>query len=419
MAARFRILYLGTRMPSCARVSGTRPPVFAMNLYVLTFLFCALVTAGCGTVSSPTKVAAEESPAMPSPTPIADENVISIAAVGDIMLASPFPDDSRMPPKDGDGMLDAVTPILSAADIAFGNMEAPIIDSGISPKCKPKEPAKPSPVPTPTPNPSATPKPVTCYAFRMPTRYTKYLKAAGFDVMSVANNHALDFGKAGILSTRKSLDANGIKHAGGDRTKFSTAYLDVKGKKVAFIGFAHNTVSPNVNDLVTAKRLVQAADKLADIVVVSFHGGAEGSAYDRVPQKTEIFHGEKRGNLPLFARTVIDAGADLVLGHGPHVLRGMEIYKDRLIAYSLGNFATYGWFSLRGDTALSVILEAHLAPDGKFIGGKIHAAKQQGRGIPVLDPTGESIKKLQTLSTADFPATAPSIADDGSIKSRD
>ena len=381
-----------------------------MKFFALISLFCAVVSLGCGSMTSPLSVKAEES-VKPSPTPIADENVISIAAVGDIMLASPFPDDTRMPPKDGAGMLDAVTPILSAADIAFGNMEGPIVDSGTSAKCKPKEPV----TPTPTPLPSATPKPVICYAFRMPTRYTKYLKEAGFDVMSVANNHALDFGMAGITSTRKALDSNGIKHAGGDRAKFSTAYIDVKGKKVAFIGFAHNTVSPNVNDLVTAKRLVQAADKTADIVVVSFHGGAEGASYQNVPKQTEIFFGEKRGNLPLFARAVIDAGADLVLGHGPHVLRGMEIYQDRLIAYSLGNFATYGWFSLRNETALTIILEAHLAPDGKFITGKIHPGRQENRGIPVLDPTGESIKKIRSLSKADFAATSPDIADDGAI----
>lgn len=392
-----------------------------MKFFVIILLVCSALSLACGTVgTSPLSVSAEETTPKPSPTPIADENIISIAAVGDIMLASPFPDDSRMPPKDGADMLDAVTPILSVADIAFGNMEAPIIDSGISPKCKPKEPASKgagvssSPA-TPSPAPTGTPKPVTCYAFRMPTRYAKHLKEAGFDVMSIANNHALDFGSAGQASTRKALDANGIKHAGGDRAKFSTVYLDVKGKKVAFIGFAHNAVSPNVNDLVTARRLVTEADKLADIVVVSFHGGAEGAAYQNVPQKTEVFYGEKRGNLPLFSRTVIDAGADLVLGHGPHVLRGMEIYKDRLIAYSLGNFATYGWFSLRGDTALTMILEAHLAPDGKFLGGKIHPGKQQGRGIPALDPSGESIKKVRSLSSFDFPTTAPAISDDGAL----
>jgi len=389
-----------------------------MNIRLLLLLALAAWGIGCGAAgSSPLLVKAEETSVKPSPTPIEDENVISIAAVGDIMLASPFPDSSRMPPNDGKGMLDEVAPILSAADIAFGNMEAPIIDSGISPKCRPKAPAAnaATPLPTVTPIPAGTPKPVNCYAFRMPTRYAEYLKEAGFDVMSVANNHALDFGTAGILSTRRTLDAIGIKHAGGDRAKFSTAYLDVKGKKVAFIGFAHNTVSPNVNDLVTARRLVAEADKLADIVVVSFHGGAEGAAFARVPKQTEILHGEKRGNLPLFARTVIDAGADLVLGHGPHVLRGMEIYKDRLIAYSLGNFATYGWFSLKGDTALTMILEARLDPDGKFIGGRIHSGRQPGRGIPVLDPTGEAVKKVRHLSGQDFPSTAPTISDDGTL----
>ena len=369
---------------------------------------------GCGSSDSgPGSVRAQT--ATPTPTPF-PKDAISVAAVGDIMLASPYPDDSRMPPKDGADLLKEVTPILSAADIAFGNMEGPIVDSGSSAKCKPPKPAA---LATPMPEPSGTPKkpePIRCYAFRMPTRYAKYLKEAGFDVMSLANNHAGDFGDVGRLSTRRALDEQGIKYAGSDRFKYSTAYLDIKGKKIAFIGFAHNNIVPNVNDLVTARRLVAEADKTADIVIVSFHGGAEGSAYQNVPKETEIFFGEKRGNLPLFARTVIDAGADLVLGHGPHVLRGMEIYKDRLIAYSLGNFATYGWFSLKNETALTIILEAHLAPDGRFLGGKIHSGKQVGRGIPSLDPEGEAIRKVRSLSEADFGASAPKITDDGTIE---
>ena len=394
-----------------------------MKLKISVLLFSALAALGCGGAGPPTGVASAQTHSeKPSPTPV-PADVISIAAVGDIMLASPFPDDTRMPPNDGKGMLSAAEPILSAADIAFGNMEGPIVDTGMSEKCKPKTPKPPAgqAAPTPTPDPSATPKkpePIRCYAFRMPTRYAKYLKEAGFDVMSIANNHAGDFGVAGRTSTRRSLEAQGIKHTGGDRLKLAIAYLDVKGKRIAFVGFAHNNINPNVNDLAAARRLVQEADKQADIVVVSFHGGAEGSAYQNVPKQTEVFLGEKRGNLPLFARTVIDAGADLVLGHGPHVLRGMEVYKDRLIAYSLGNFATYGWFSLRGPTALTMILETHLAADGKFVGGKIHAGRQEGRGIPVLDPSGEAIKTVRSLSNSDFGLTAPKIADDGTIGKR-
>ena len=184
------------------------------------------------------------------------------------------------------------------------------------------------------------------------------------------------------------------------------------------MGFAHNAIVPNVNDIAAARQLVAAAKKKADIVVVSFHGGAEGEAAQHVPKQTEIFVGEKRGDLPLFAHAVIDAGADLVLGHGPHVLRAMEIYKGRLIDYSMGNFATYGMFNLKGPQGLTAVFEIGLAADGRFVGGKIHAGKQVGRGGPVQDATGEAIKKVRSLSNADFPATAPVIADDGTVSVR-
>jgi len=252
----------------------------------------------------------------------------------------------------------------------------------------------------------------------MPTQYGRYLKEAGFDVLSLANNHALDFGLSGVASTRQTLELLGIKHAGSDKARYAIAEIEIKGLKVAFIGFAHNAIVPNVNDLDAAARLVREADRTADIVVVSFHGGAEGTDNQNVPNRTEMYFGEKRGNLPLFSRTVIDAGADLVVGHGPHVLRGIEVYKNRLIAYSLGNFATYGWFRLKAETALTAILEVELALDGRFMSGMIHSGRQEGRGIPVIDPSGEAIRKVRSLSQADFGANAPTIADDGTITAR-
>ena len=295
-----------------------------------------------------------------------------------------------------------------------------MLEGGKSEKCvEPPEKtgAYATPTPTPTPaKPGVTPKkPKVCFAFRVPTRYGQYLKDAGFDVLSLANNHASDFGALGRESTRQVLDRLGIKHAGSDRTRFSTAYLEVKGVKVAFVAFAHNTIVPNVNDVDAAKAYVATAKKKSDVVIVSFHGGAEGAAAEHVPRQTEIFVGEKRGNLPLFAHSVIDAGADLVLGHGPHVLRGMEMYKGRLIAYSMGNFATYGMFNLRGPQGVSAIFEIELNKDGSFAGGKIHPVKQLGRGGPVLDETGAAIGKLRELSTADFGKAAPKIADDGTL----
>lgn len=394
------------------------------------FIFISVFLAfGCGgDAFSPQRTEAESVP-VKTPTPPAAAN-IKIAAVGDIMLGSPFPDDTRMPPKDGTELLKEVTPLLSSADITFGNMEAPMIDDGISEKCpkpkpvepKPPEPKSVEPLPAETipdkPEESKPKEPIRCFAFRMPTRYAAHLKTAGFDVVSLANNHSADFGMAGLSSSRQALDSAGIKHAGSDRARYAVTTLKVVDKKVTLIAFAHNKVAPNVNELASAAALVAKASKISDIVVVSFHGGAEGIAYQRVPRATEVYAGEKRGNLPLFARTVIDAGADLVLGHGPHVLRGMEIYKGRLIAYSLGNFATYGWFRLENELSVTMVLEIELSPDGKFAGGKIHSVRQQGRGVPVPDPTGAALAKVKMLSNADFPATAPKFEDDGSILPR-
>jgi hypothetical protein len=318
------------------------------------------------------------------------------------MLGSPYPNDSRMPPNDGRDLLKPFSAILTSADIAFGNLEGPMIDGGISAKCPP-------------PRPNAPPK---CFAFRMPTRYGQYLKDAGFDILSLANNHAGDFSDAGRESTRSTLDKLGIKHTGSDRFDYAMAILPVKGKKIAFIGFAHNNIVPNVNDLEAARTLVSKAKKQADIVIVSFHGGAEGTSAQNVPYTTETYFGEKRGNLRQFARTVIDAGADLVLGHGPHVLRGLEVYKDRLIAYSLGNFATYGWFRLEAETALTMVLEITLSEDGRFLSGRIHPGKQEGRGGPVPDPSGAAVSKVRQLSETDFGSSAPLISEDGSLKPR-
>ena len=366
--------------------------------------FFAAVAAGSFTVflmlaCQPKTVSSEEparsSTAKPDPTPPKNSEPITIAAVGDIMMASPYPNDTRMPPNDGADLFKDVTPILSAADIAFGNLEGPIVDSGTSLKCRPGS--------------------TKCFSFRTPTRYGKYLKEAGFDVMSVANNHAGDFGLAGRSSTQKVLDEQGIKYAGSLDPPATTAFLQVKGKRVAVIGFGHNPGMPNVNDLAGARQLVLDAQTKADIVIVSFHGGAEGTSAQNVPNRAEIFLGENRGNLPAFAHTVIDAGADIVLGHGPHVMRGMEMYKDRLVVYSMGNFCTYGWFGLSAETALSEIVEAKLGADGKFLSGKIHAVKQEGRGGPLLDNSGEAIRVVRNLSNTDFGANAPKIADDGTI----
>jgi len=331
----------------------------------------------------------------PAPNPVAPAASLTIAAVGDMMLGSPFPNDSRMPPNDGKDLLSPAASLLSSADIAFGNLEGPLADGGISEKCGTGRDR--------------------CFAFRMPTRFGQHFKSAGFDVLSVANNHASDFGPAGRRSTRETLDRLGIKHAGSDSGSYSTAYLTVRGIKVAFVAFATNSVSLNLNSLASARSAVSLAGKQADIVVVSFHGGAEGPAARHVPRGPEIFLREKRGNLRAFSRAVIDAGADLVIGHGPHVVRGMEIYKGRLVAYSLGNFLTYGWFRLEGATAESLVLTVDLGPKGEFVAAKIHPFRLESWGFLKVDESGSAISTIRSLSSQDFGAGAPMIAADGTI----
>jgi hypothetical protein len=298
------------------------------------------------------------------------------------MLGTTFPDASGgdLPPNDGADLLQEVTPFLKRGDVVFGNLEGPLTEGGTSAKCAGKRLG-------------------TCYAFRVPTHYGKYLKLAGFTVMGLANNHAMDFGAEGRASSRQVLDSMEIAHSGeiGD-----IARLTVKGLKVEVIAFATYPGAYNLLDLEEALQTIRTARAEAQLVIVSFHGGAEGATHQHVLAGDETFLGEDRGDLRRFAHAAIDAGAQLVLGSGPHVVRAMEVYHGKLIAYSLGNFATYGPFNLNGENGLSLVLEAHLSPDGSFVRGQIHPVRQEKPGGPKLDPDMRIIPILRALSTADF-----------------
>lgn len=326
----------------------------------------------------------------------AEEPPITIAAVGDIMLGTTYPkeDGSALPPHDGEGLLKDVTPIISRADIGFGNLEGPLVDGGETRKCRRKR--------------------RWCLAFRSPTSYGALLKAAGFDVLSLANNHALDFGDEGRKSTVETLDKQGIAHSGavGD-----IAHLKVRGREVDFIAFTTAAHSYNLNDLKRATKAVREASR-QHLVVVSFHGGAEGVKKQHVPEGVEKFHGRNRGDLRTFAHAMVDAGAAAVIGHGPHVMRGIELYKGHLIAYSLGNFATYGAMKLGGATRVAGVLEFGLAQDGTFVSGSVVPVKQPGRGGPRLDRQARVLPLLRHLTDEDFPETGVLIARDGTLSAR-
>jgi poly-gamma-glutamate capsule biosynthesis protein CapA/YwtB (metallophosphatase superfamily) len=184
-----------------------------------------------------------------------------------------------------------------------------------------------------------------CFAFRAPPGFARDLRRAGFTVISNANNHSFDFGAAGRRDTVAALHHAGIAQTGlpGEVTVTRAGAL-----RVAFVGFAPYSDTAPLNDPAGAAALIRRADAAADIVVVAIHAGAEGTAALHLTGATETYVGEDRGDPEAFARMAVRAGADLVLGSGPHVLRGMELYRGRLIAYSLGNFAGYHNFSLGG-----------------------------------------------------------------------
>ena len=303
---------------------------------------------------------------------------ITIASVGDMMIGTDFP-ENHLPDDDGVSFLEAVTPALSSADITFGNLEGVLVDGG--------EPAKKCS------NPDA------CYLFRSPTRYADYFRAAGFDVLSLANNHARDFGEEGRTSTMDALAGVGIHHSGreGDFASF-----EMNGLKIAVLAYAVTKESNMLLDYALAEATVAEYAATHDIVMVTFHGGAEGVDVTNLPFAEEEYYGEPRGDVVMFAHMVVDAGADLVIGHGPHVVRAMERYKDRLIAYSLGNFATYYGISVAGIKGIAPILFTTLDGEGRFVEGEIVSTVQIRPAGPSIDDRKRAFKLIRGLTAEDF-----------------
>jgi len=192
----------------------------------------------------------------------------------------------------------------------------------------------------------------------------------------------------------ETLDKAGIIYAGTYDYPYSFTYFD--SLKIGFTAFAPNVNCLNLNDIEYAKKLIQKLKDSCDILIVSFHGGAEGGA-NRVPRRNETYLNENRGDVFKFARTMIDAGADVVYGHGPHVTRGMEVYKNKFIAYSLGNFCTYGQFSLAGEQGIAPLLQIYTDRKGNFLYGDIIPIKQIKRGFPVLDESSKVISTVRRI----------------------
>ncbi len=230
---------------------------------------------------------------------------VHLVAVGDVMLDRGV--GSTLRSRGCESILSGVRDRLNAADITFCNLESPLSTRG------PRAPSD-------------------C-VFRAEPRAVGVLKDGGFDIVSVANNHMLNSGRRALLDTLDILDRNGILYCGARRapkTAWWPTYLEAGGLKIGFmaytdLSFGHgsdNKVAPDLSNLVQA---VKAADNKCDLLVVSFHWGEE---YFRDPTQRQ-----RR-----VARVAVDAGADLILGHHPHVLEGLAAYKGVPILYSMGNF---------------------------------------------------------------------------------
>ncbi|MBR5087066.1 MAG: CapA family protein [Muribaculaceae bacterium] len=320
--------------------------------------------------------------------PIVD--TVTLAMNGDIMTGTILP-TRNMPPNDGKDIFVDCADILRRADVACGNLEGVLADSG-----KTRKP----------------PGPLN-FSFMMPTKSVKLLVDAGYDFLGIANNHINDFYPVCIESTIKTLRDNNIGVAGTKACE--TSVKEINGVKYGFCAFGHEEYSLKTQDTATVKRIVKQLRKDCDIVIVCFHGGAEGVSQRHLPNGTEYFYGADRGNLRQFAHLCIDNGADIVYGHGPHVCRAMELYKGHLIAYSLGNFATPRGMSLHGPTAYAPVLVARIDGKGMFIDGKIHSFIQYRDKGPRRDAGNAVVKEIRMLTQEDIKDNQLNIADDGTI----
>jgi capsule synthesis protein PGA_cap len=389
------------------------------------WVFAAVV--GCAKAPPPPQPApvpsAERTDSLNPPSPLLEPSApplrlyapVRLAFVGDINLGTATLPDG-IPPDSGRGLLDPARPSL-AGDLVVGNFEGVLADTGTSTKClvQPPPPAKRRKRAKPLPPPPPAVRP-NCYAFRTPTILAPRLVEAGFTHLNLANNHANDLGGAGRESTERVLDSLGIRLYGPlGRIAVDTVRRGDSLTTVGLIGFTTYPYAYDLLDIERSAAVVDSVRPLVDLLIVTFHGGAEGAKALRTGEAAESLGAEPRGDLRRWARAVIDAGADAVIGHGPHVLRGMEFYRGRLIAYSLGNFLTYRGFNLAGPLGITGVLRLEFADDRTLRRARLMPMVQLPTRGPAPDPDAAAIQLVQTLSAEDFGSTAAHISAAGDI----
>ena len=298
---------------------------------------------------------------------------LELTWVGDMALSA-----SDGLPADGGRSLFAKVRTDLQADLTVGNLEG-TLGSGGTRKCGPGS--------------------TNCFSFQAPASYARVFGRAGFDVMNVANNHAFDYGAVGQSQTLAALDRAKIAHTGQPG---QITVMRRNGIRAAFVGFAPYGWAANLTNIPAARALIARARQHADVVVVLMHAGAEGAGETHTPFGDEVAFGENRGNTRAFAHAAVDAGASLVLGSGPHVVRGIERYRRGLIAYSLGNFAASHTLGLNGVLGDSAILSLTIDDQGRLLAGQWTSVHLDGPGVPVPDPTHRSLKIMRSVSRQDF-----------------
>ncbi|MGQ9617692.1 MAG: CapA family protein [Candidatus Aminicenantia bacterium] len=323
---------------------------------------------------------------------------LKIIAVGDLMPEIKYSKQFTPEKEIIERWVSTMKEFTSKAHIKFANLEGSIIEKEDKPvKCNPENRGK------------------TCFEFGILKENIEFVIQAGFNVLSLNNNHVLDFGWNAYIKGKEFLEQKGIKYSGLIK---DIAFFNLVNKKIALIafGFRNDSRFFSVLDLRKAEKIIKKIKSENDIVIVSFHCGAEGENAKRTKNQMELFLGSLRGNPVKFAHTAIDAGADLLIGHGPHLPRAIELYKGKLIAYSLGNFFTWGSFSLTGSKKFAPMLEVELDLEtGSFVKGKIISFIQIPPGIPFLDKEKNALKEIKRLTELDFPDTPLVIDEEGNI----
>jgi poly-gamma-glutamate capsule biosynthesis protein CapA/YwtB (metallophosphatase superfamily) len=319
-------------------------------------------------------------------TAAAPKSPVTLEWVGDIALSTA----QGLPPGGLTGAVAPVKKILQDADVTLGNLEGTLSSGGDS-KCGDDDGGG------------------TCFAFQAPGYIASQLHAAGFDLVNQANNHALDYGDSGQAQTLAALHGAHVLYTG---LPGSITYGTFAGRRIAFLGFAPYDYDGNLLDIPAAEKLVRRAARNASLVVVIIHAGAEGADQTHTPYGPQYYLGEDRGDARRFAHAAIDAGASIVLGSGPHVIRGIERYHNRLIAYSLGNFVGYRTLGTGGVLSESGILRVTLSGNGEVSAGRwISVALPDG--LPLRDPTNASAHLVAALSKQDFPSDHYTIGPSG------